>query len=282
MSLLPRIVKGWFGDPAPRRAAALDVAVWESVVARYPFLQALSMPEATRLAEMSATLLELVVVHGAGAVVLDESIRVAIAAQACLPVLELGLSAYPRMAEIIVYPGDFVVQREITDDAGVVHEWSESIAGEAWEGGPVVLSWDAASGLGEAQRSFNVVIHEFAHKLDMTNGAMDGMPRFSRTLHAELDAQRWLRIMDTAYQDFCERLDQLEASFAADLDPDSDEAGVRYDELPLDAYAATDVPEFFSVATESFFTEPGRLRETYGELYDMLAAYYRQDPAQRG
>lgn len=280
MSLLPRLVKQWL-TTSSAQPVPLEEALWHNVTARYPFLQALSVPESRRLAEMSAQLLAEVAVHAAGGEPLEEEIRLAIAAQACLPVLELGLAAYPRFAEIIVYPGDFMVQREVVDDAGVVHEWSESLAGEAWEGGPIVLSWDAASGLGETMGSFNVVIHEFAHKLDMTNGAMDGVPGFSRALHPRLEPRRWAAQLDEAYQDFCTRLDALEASFPADFDPDSDEGLARYEALPLDPYAATDVAEFFSVASESFFTEPHRLRSCYGALYALFADYYRQDPAAR-
>ena len=98
--------------------------------------------------------------------------RVAIAAQACLPILELGLDWYAGWTGIVVYPGDFRVRRTETDEDGVVHEWDDELAGEAMPGGPVVLSWDAAAN----DPQINVVIHEFAHKLDMLNGAADGVP----------------------------------------------------------------------------------------------------------
>jgi Mlc titration factor MtfA (ptsG expression regulator) len=196
-------------------------------------------------------------------------------------VLELGLEAYPRFAEIIVYPGDFIVQREMVDDDGVVHEWTESLAGEAWEGGPVVLSWDAAGASAPEQPSFNVVIHEFAHKLDMSNGAMDGVPRLSRKLHAGLTASQFAATLDAAYDDFCARLDALEESFPAHLDPDSAAGDALYASLPLDAYAATDTSEFFSVASECFFAEPQRLHDSYAALYALLSAYYLQDPLAR-
>ena len=281
MSLLPRLVKRWFTDSSEHRGAAVDATLWRTVLARYEFLHALSVPESQRLAQLAGALLAEVAVHGAGGEPLDELIRLSIAAQACLPVLELGLAAYPRFSEIIVYPGDFVVEREVEDEAGVVHEWSESLAGEAWEGGPIILSWDAASGADDGARAFNVVVHEFAHKLDMTNGAMDGVPRFSRALHAGLDARAWAARITADFEDFRARVDALEASFPRHLDPESEQAAALYDTLPFDAYAATDVAEFFSVASETFFTDPRRFSASYAALYRLFVAYFRQDPQAR-
>ena len=110
--------------------------------------------------------------------------RVSIAAQACLPILELGLDWYAGLTGIVVYPGDFRVRRKEVDEDGVVHEWDDELAGEAMPGGPVVLSWDALPTI----RAMNVVIHEFAHKLDMLNGAADGVP----PLHAGMSRKAWL------------------------------------------------------------------------------------------
>ena len=103
-----------------------------------------------------------------------------IALQACVPVLNLGLDWYDDWVGVVVYPGDFVVPRRVTDDAGVVHEYEDTLVGEAWEGGPVLLSWQPES---LAADGINVVIHEFAHKLDMRNGEPDGLrPRRSGRL----------------------------------------------------------------------------------------------------
>lgn len=220
----------------------------------------------------------------AGGHELDEEIITSIAVQAALPVLELGLEAYPTFSEIIVYPGEFLVERDVEDDHGVVHPTREVLSGEAWEDGPVILSWADASGddpdsLGSA--GSNVVIHEFAHKLDMSNGEVDGLPAFYRTLHGDLDAAAWCTALSAAHEDLIKRLDALEASFPKTLDPESDAALALYAKLPLDPYAATDPGEFFSVCTEVFFTDPERLQIAYPAVYDQLRQYFRQDPLQR-
>jgi Mlc titration factor MtfA (ptsG expression regulator) len=109
----------------------------------------------------------------AGGLQLSDEICVAIAAQGCLPILNLGLAAYRDWVGIVVYPNEFVVPRQFEDEDGVVHEYDDVLSGEAWEGGPLIISWHDVQMAGEG---YNVVIHEFAHKLDMLNGEADGMP----------------------------------------------------------------------------------------------------------
>lgn len=261
---------------------------WARLRARHDFLAALSDEESARLWRLCDAFIKDKQINAAGKHVLTDEIVTSIAVQACLPVLELGLQAYPDFAEIIVYPGEFMVEREIVDEAGVVHRVREALAGEAWEGGPVVLSWEDASGLPGDWHSNdadlpagNVVIHEFAHKLDMSNGAVDGLPRFYRSLHAGLDASNWCAVFDAALADFRMRLDDLEERLPRDLDPESDEASAWYAALPLDPYAAEDEGEFFSVCAEAFFVDPHRLAAAYPPLYDLLKCYFRQDPGAR-
>ncbi len=261
---------------------------WVKLRSRHPFLAALSDDESARLWRLCDEFIDSKQINAAGEHLLTDEIVTSIAIQACLPVLELGLQAYPDFDEIIVYPGEFMVEREIVDEAGVVHQVREALAGEAWEGGPVVLSWEDVAGL--AGDSFpampdiapgNVVIHEFAHKLDMSNGAVDGLPRFYRSLHADLYAPQWCRTFDAALADFRKRVDDLENRLPHDLDPESQEASVWYAELPLDPYAAEDEGEFFSVCAEVFFVDPHRLAAAYPALYDLLKRYFRQDPGAR-
>jgi Mlc titration factor MtfA (ptsG expression regulator) len=180
--------------------------------------------------------------------------RVSIAAQACLPVLELGLDWYAGWRGIVVYPGDFRVRREEVDEHGVVHQWDDELAGEAMPGGPVVLSWDAAA----HDALMNVVIHEFAHKLDMLNGTVDGMP----PLHAGMDRRAWKRAFDEAYAGFCDALERGRDTW-------------------LDPYAAEHPSEFFAVVSEAFFCEPRETQRRYPDVYDQLKLFYRQDPAAR-
>ncbi len=255
---------------------------WTALVASQPFLDRLNGDERQRLRKACGVFLATKAVNGAGGLVVDADVIGRIATQACLPVLELGALAYPAFDEIIVYPSDFVVEREIVDGDGVVHAWREAVAGEAWQDGPVVLAWDAAARTAKDDRpspfAFNVVIHEFAHKLDMTNGVVEGMPAFSRTLHPDLDGQRWLDVLHASFDDFVTRLDAVERAIPRHVDPDSARADRFYAALPIDAYAATDEGEFFSVSSEAFFVAPLRLREAYPDWYALLRAYYLQDP----
>lgn len=252
----------------------------------HPFIARRDAATRERLRATSDALLATKAVNGAAGLALDDTIVASIAMQAALPVLELGIDAYPAFDEIIVYPCDFVVDRRIEDEDGVVHEWSEAIAGESWHGGPIVLAWDAASGTRAATtgrpmpHAFNVVVHEFAHKLDMANGAVDGMPAFSSRLHASLDDRRWLEVLDASFGDFAARVDAVEASIPRHVDPDSIRGDRYYATLPFDAYAATDEGEFFSVTSEAFFVDDAPLAATYPAWHALLAAYYRQQPSQ--
>ena len=264
---------GWIADGA-----------WSSLLARHAFLDRLSPDQRARLRHLCGEFLADKSINGAADLVLTDAMTGSIAVQACLPILELGLDAYPAFSEIIVYPGDFIVDREIVDENGVVHAWTEAIAGESWEGGPIVLAWDAASGERPDKRArpistpFNVVIHEFAHKLDMANGAVDGTPLFARRLHPGLEEGAWQDVLAESLDDFAARVDAVEAAIPRHIDPESARADRHYASLPLDAYAATDEAEFFSVATETFFIAPTRLQAAYPRLYELFVAYYRQDP----
>lgn len=278
--MTPPLLKHLLRPFSRRKEAALPPEL-RSVQDGYPFLAVLTPAERARLGTLVLGFLSEVAINGAAGLTVTDAMRLAIASQACLPVLELGLNAYPRFAEIVVYPGEFAVPRREVDAAGVVHEFEEALAGEAWQGGPVVLSWEAAATAASALLPCNVVIHEFAHQLDMTNGALDGVPLLSRQLHPGLDARRFETRLQHSYDAYVEALDRLEASFPRWLDPDSKEALGRYAALVLDAYGATDLPEYFSVASEAFFTDPGRLAARDADLYDLLRAYFRQDPARR-
>ncbi len=278
----------WFARRAASpadRAAWIDDAPWSALVAEYAFLSRLDGERRARLRALCGAFLATKAVNGARGLVVDAGIVARIAAQACLPVLELGIDAYPRFDEIIVYPAGFVIDRETVDENGVVHAWSEEAVGESWSDGPVVLSWDAAAASPTPARAspfaFNVVIHEFAHKLDMNDGEVDGVPAFSRALHPGLDRARWVAVLTASFADLVARLDAVERAIPRHVDPESARADRYYAQLPLDAYAATDEGEFFSVTSEAFFVTPERLASAYPDWYRLLAAYYRQDPLNR-
>jgi MtfA peptidase len=241
---------GWLSDWRRRRVLEkhrIDDALWTRATARLAFL-----PASAKLRELALLFLAEKQFTGTHGLEVTDAMRVSIAAQACLPVLELGLDWYRGFTGIVVYPGDFRVRRRETDEHGVVHEWDDELAGEAMPGGPVVLSWDAsahASGI-------NVVIHEFAHKLDMLNGAADGLP----PLHTGMEVAHWARAFEEAYEGFCDALERDRDTW-------------------LDPYAAEHPAEFFAVVSEAFFTDPGETRRRYPDVYHQLELFYRQEPA---
>lgn len=266
-------------DRISRPHVAVPDALWDTALASMPFVARLKSDEKARLRELAGRFLADKEMAGAAGLELTSDMQVNIAVQACLPVLHLGLDWYRGWRSIVVYPGEFLVPRSVTDDAGVVHEYTEPIAGEAWDGGPVLLSWEdaqrASRGIGAA---YSVVIHEFTHKLDLLDGIADGVPPFSSSLHAGLDAKAWRATLDDVFQRFVAELELVEAELPPTIDPESSDADPYYAHLPLDAYAAQDEAEFFAVSSEAFFVEPRQLQRAFPEWYALLAAFFRQDP----
>ena len=232
----------------------IDEALWAEVCAGFAFLSALPPAQGARLKETALLFLAEKELVGAQGLELTDLMRVSIAAQACLPVLELGLDWYAGWHGVVVYPGDFRVRREEVDELGVVHEWDDELAGEAMPGGPVALSWDAAAN----DPYINVVLHEFAHKLDMLNGEANGVP----PLHPGMSRAAWQAALDGAYQGFCDAVE-------------------RGRETWLDPYAAEHPSEFFAVVSEAFFEDGAETRRRYPDFYEQLKQFYRQDPATR-
>jgi MtfA peptidase len=234
----------------------LDEALWRNVVSRFAFLRTLTPAEQERLRDMTQRFVARKQISGAAGLQLTDKMRMVIAAQACLLILNLGLDYYRGWVEVIVYPGDFMPRHEYTDEDGVVHVTREPMQGEAWLQGPVILSWEAVqSGVEEG---VNVVLHEFAHKLDMLNGEPNGFP----PLHEDMSREAWIGDFSRAYQDFCARVD-------------------RGEETAVDPYAAENPAEFFAVLSEVFFETPQVLKRSYSEVYRQLSRFYRQDPALR-
>lgn len=263
----------WFRRSRDDARAAIPPDMWREATARWLFMRGLREDEAARLKDSSERFIASKHFSGTHGLEVTELMQVEIAAQACILVLELGIDWYDGWSEIIVYPSQFAPEREIVDEAGVVHLTRDAMAGEAWLGGPVVLSYeDVALAADEETRvaGYNVVIHEFAHKLDMRNGDPNGFP----PLHAGMSAAAWKRALGEAYEDFCRRVDAAEA-LAEHL---IDEA---LDELPIDPYAAESAGEFFAVGSEAFFETPELLAPAYPAMYEQLRLFYRQDPLKR-
>ena len=267
MNMLARIV-AWRRQRLLRRYAFPDTA-WHAVLAAYPFFCRLDHAERLRLREMVSLFCAEKEFAGAGGFEVTLTTQLAIAAQACLPVLNLDLSLYRGWHGVVVYAGEVVARRETVDDDGVVHVYDEVISGEAMPGGPMVLSWEDVTLAGsDAAPAYNVVIHEFAHKIDMLKGEATGVPPFLPVFHEGLDGRGFEAAMQKAY-----------LAFAGEVQRWEEQAnGSDADAPVLDPYAAEHPAEFFAVLTEAFFTRPPDVADEFPELYRLLAAYYRQDP----
>ncbi|NJN51049.1 MAG: zinc-dependent peptidase [Gammaproteobacteria bacterium] len=243
-------------DRIVRRHPIAD-ALWHDVVSATPVLAALDQSELRRLREMATVFVAEKSFVGTHELVVTDYMRVAVAAQACLLILNLGLGYYRDWYTVVLYPTAFVASRETEDEDGVVHTGYEELDGESMTGGPMALSWEEVDPR-TASPEGNVVLHECAHKLDELTGDPNGLP----PLHMDMRVSNWSAAFTAAFAHF-------------------DAAVASADELEFDDYAATDASEFFAVMTESFFSTPQRLREEYPAVYEQLARFFRQDPARR-
>ena len=267
--------KEWQRQRLLKRYAFADAA-WQAALAPYPFFDRLSADENRRLRELVALFCaeKEFVAGGADddALQITLETQLMIAAQACLPILNLDLAFYSGWHGIIVYRGEVRVQREEMDEDGVVHVYDDVISGEAMPGGPVVLSWaDVTLAGSEEAPAYSVVIHEFAHKIDMLKGEATGVPPFSPQFHASLNGRAFEGALMKAYE-----------AFAAEVERWVRNGEPEEDAPRIDPYAAEHPSEFFAVLSEAFFTRPEDVFDEFPELYALLKAYYRQDPIAGG
>jgi Mlc titration factor MtfA (ptsG expression regulator) len=266
-------MRSWFRRSQRDAAVSIDRELWDRATAAWLFMRGLDADEVARLRSLCERFIAAKHFSGTHDLEITPRMQVEIAAQACILILELGAEWYEGWSEVIVYPSQFAPEREVVDEAGVVHVTNDPMAGEAWLGGPVILSYeDVAMTADEDTRvaGYNVVIHEFAHKLDMRNGEPNGFP----PLHSGMSATAWKNAFSAAYDDFCRRVD------AADRLPRG-RAQIALDSLPLDPYAAESASEFFAVASEAFFETPEVLAPGYPAVHAQLKLFYRQDPLAR-
>ncbi|MFS8136675.1 MAG: zinc-dependent peptidase [Thermomonas sp.] len=231
---------------------------WHKLMDGADIFLGLTSVERAHLRTLSTLFLHRKAFSGAHGLTLTDDILVSVAAQACLLILKLGLDYYDGWIEVILYPGAFKVSRQVNED-GLVSDAGGHLAGESWQRGPVVLSWEtAATDLAAHQSGHNVVIHEFAHKLDSLDGSANGIP----PLHLGMIREDWTHVFTKAFD-----------SLRGQLDHDQPHA--------IDAYAATSPAEFFAVASENFFAAPATLHHHFPSVYEQLALFYRQDPKRR-
>lgn len=257
--MLRRLWQGWRAqrEQAAVERRAIPDDVWKRTLVRYPFLQRREAADRDELRRLSSLFLDRKEFSTAGGLKLNDAMVVAIAAQAVLPVLRLGLARYDGFVGIVVHADQVLARREVADDDGVVHAYDEPLSGEAMEGGPVMLSWRDVRTAGQsAAVGYNVVIHEFAHVLDMADGMADGVP----LLPPDLPATTWRKTLHEEFEGFVQRVEAEEHTV-------------------LDPYGAQAPEEFFAVASEAFFVNPEAMKKEHPALYGMFLRFYRQDPA---
>jgi hypothetical protein len=232
-------------------------ALWAATLTDYPFLGWRPAADRQRLRELATLFLADKEWAGAHGLEVSDAMAVAIAAQACVPVLRLGLAGYAGFKGIVVQPDAVAARRSRTDEVGVVHEYDEELAGEAMYRGPVMLSWTDVQRAGHTDGPvYNVVIHEFAHVLDMLDGEADGVP----PLPDARERRHWIEVIEAQWQRFQRRTGSGEPTL-------------------IDPYGAEGRDEFFAVASEAFFVAPPEFAAEEPRLHELLQRFYRQDPA---
>ncbi|MEY8689220.1 MAG: zinc-dependent peptidase [Leptothrix sp. (in: b-proteobacteria)] len=248
----------WRGlrDARALRQRAIPDDLWLDTLRALPFLTRRPLADLLKLRALCALFLDRKEFSGAGGLQVTDAMAVAVAAQACLPVLHGDLGDYDGFVGIVMQPGEVVAEREWTDDDGIVHSGTEELTGEAMAGGPLMLAWsDVAASGDSAEQGYNVVIHEFVHVLDLRDGEADGVP----PLPSRAARVAWLAVLEPAFQ----RLrNQVEAGVDTAIDP----------------YGASGIEEYFPVVSEAFFVAPGLLHQAEPAVYDLLRGHFRQDP----
>lgn len=233
----------------------------EMITSRVPLAKDLTNEEFDRLQRLIAVFLRDVPMDGCNDLVLTENMRIVIAAQACLPILNLPFPWYPKVKHVLVYPDAFAPRATRLEPSGSIPKAPPPTAGQAYLHGTVILSWQSAeTGITDAKDGYNPIIHEFAHLLDAEDGAFDGIP----VLEPPSNYARWTQVFQLHYGGLVKRHRKKKKNKAS-----------------LRPYGSTNRAEHFAVAVESFFEKPTYLRERSPALYAELVAYFRQDPAAR-
>ncbi len=233
--------------PAP---PAIAESLWRDTQ-QLPWIAALAPECSTRLRALSARFLRDKTITPVAGLALDEGQRCVLAALCCLPLLEFGHEGLHGWSQLIVYPDAFRVQRSRIDAAGVQHQWQDELSGEAWDSGPVILSWaDVQADIAEPDGGYCVAVHEIAHKLDALDGVLDGTPPLPRDWQRE-----WGRDFQLAFDALCTEVD-------AGRTP------------AIDGYAAESPEEFFAVCSELHFSDAGSLRLAMPKVAAHLQCFY--------
>ena len=237
------------------RKPAIDPALWREAAEGVPWVSALEEQRDARLQALATRFLREKTITPIGDLVLDDVRRVQLASLCCLPLLEFGAEGLHGWSQLLVYPDAFRVNRTHVDAAGVLHEWHDELIGEAWESGPVILSWaDVEADLAAPRDGFCVAVHEIAHKIDALDGALDGTPPLPREWQ-----RAWARDFQVAYDRLAKAVDRGRAT-------------------AIDSYAAEAPEEFFAVCSEYHFSAPALLRREMPQVAAHLERFYGRSP----
>jgi Mlc titration factor MtfA (ptsG expression regulator) len=247
---------GWL-----RRAPSttLDDAAWALVEREVRLLDGLDEASRQRLRRRIATFLADKQFHVTHGLEIDDRLRLIVAAQCCLPALNLPDDTLSGWHDVILYPGAFRARRHEHDEDGIAHEFEEDLIGEADEqSGPIILSVaDIEADLAEPFSGVNVIVHEIAHKIDACDGACDGVP-----VIRDLAARRqWIAVMQRAFDALRAAVEEADA---ANAEP----------ETAIDPYAAESPEEFFAVVTEAYFSDPEALQAFDSAVFEELRKFY--------
>ena len=249
-----RWLRGLFARPDP-----IPAGQWQRIRASVPWVERLDCDRDDRLRALTAEFLHGKAITPVDGLILDPDQRCTLAALCCLPLLEFGAEGLHGWSQLIVYPDAFRVQRDHVDAAGVLHLDDAELSGEAWDAGPLILSWaDVCADIADAESGCCVAVHEMAHKLDMLDGAIDGTPPLPREWQ-----RAWARDFQSAYDAFVTQVD----------------AGR---ETAIDPYAAEATDEFFAVCSEYHFSAPALLKREMPVVASHLERFYGRSPFASG
>ncbi|HOU55705.1 MAG TPA: zinc-dependent peptidase [Smithellaceae bacterium] len=255
---------GWLAKKRRRKILEAPFPFeWEAIIRKnMAHYKLLDEDEQRRLRERIAVFMAEKNWEGCGGLELTDEIRVTVSAMACLLILNLPRQDYENVESILVYPSERILPEQkigFFETALAPLETPGPISGQAFEQGPILLVWDAVhESIRYAGYGYNVVYHEFAHKLDMQDGVADGTPR----LRDRAEYRDWVKTCSREYKKLLKNVERGKRTF-------------------LDEYGAKDEAEFFAVATEHFFDQPLGMKRAVPELYRVLKNFYRQDPAAR-
>jgi MtfA peptidase len=231
----------------------IPLGVWQRVTRRIATLRGLDAVQMARLRELSSWFLQHKAINGVQGLHVTLPMRITVAAQACLLILNLDTEYFDNWQEVILYPGAFRVNHHQQDANGLIPDNASILSGESWLRGPVILSWqDVARDSYQIHEGHNVVVHEFAHKLDGLNGSANGLPPLRRSMKL----QDWAAALETSFDALCQQVEAGDTPF-------------------INAYAATSPAEYFAVVSEYFFTAPEKLKACCPAVHQQLARFYQ-------